>query len=248
MKLSGIYAAIATPFDHRGDLYKAKVQHNVEKWNKTGLSGYAVGTAWGEGALLLHEERVTLWALVAEWAAEGRTLLADITAEGVRESLAFAQRAADLGYAAVICGMPVRYGGAAPLYARAVADGSALPVILRDPPEKIDHPNVAAALVHGVAGAGELCGRADSLWASLQGGAAGAVLGFASADPYAPILVWEAHRTREAEAGMDWQGRVQDLGGVPELKAAMDRNGYYGGPPRLPLSAASLNTWRDQRA
>jgi len=237
MKFSGIYAAIATPFDYRGDLYKAKVQHNVEKWNKTALAGYAVGTDWGEGALLLHEERVALWGLVAEWAAQGRTLIADVTAEGVRESLAFASEAAELGYAAVTCGMPVRYEGAGLLYARAVADGSALPVILRDPPAEIDHPNVAAALVNGIARAGELCARADCLWASLQAGAAGAVLGFASADPYAPILVWEAHRTREAEAGRDWQGRVQDFGGVPELKAAMDRSGYYGGPPRLPLSA-----------
>ena len=64
MKLSGIYAAIATPFDYQGGLYKAKVQHNVEKWNKTQLAGYAVGTRWGEGQLLRFEERVQLWALV----------------------------------------------------------------------------------------------------------------------------------------------------------------------------------------
>ena len=40
MKLQGIFPPIATPFDHAGNIYAAKVQHNVEKWNRTSLSGY----------------------------------------------------------------------------------------------------------------------------------------------------------------------------------------------------------------
>jgi len=235
MRLQGIYAAIATPFDHQGNLYKAKVQHNVEKWNKTSLAGYAVGTEWGEGPLLRFEERVGLWQLVREAAAESRALIADVTAEGVAETLALAREAARLGFGAVTCSMPMRYPAAAPLYARAVADGSPVPVVLRG--QRIDHPNVIAMLVDGIAQAGELTSQAACVWESLQAGAAGAVLGSASADPYAAILIWEAFRTRETDAGLDWQARVRDWAGVPELKHAMDRNGYYGGPPRLPLSA-----------
>ena len=234
MKLSGIYAAIATPFDHLGNLYKAKVQHNVEKWNLTALAGYVVGTEWGEGPLLRFEERVALWGMVRD-AAKERPLIADVTAEGVVETIALAQEAHALGYGAVICSMPVRYPSAAALYASAVADRSPLPVILRD--ASVDHPNVAAVLVEGIARTGELTGRASCLWESLAGGASGAVLGYCSADPYAAILIWEAFRTRETDAGLDWQARVQDYGSVPELKAAMDANGYYGGVPRLPLSA-----------
>ena len=52
----------------------------------------------------------------------------------------------------------------------------------------------------------------------------------------------EAHRTRETEAGWDWQGRVARAArlvtvkyGIPGLKYAMELNGYYGGNPRLPL-------------
>ena len=70
----------------------------------------------------------------------------------------------------------------------------------------------------------------------------GAILAFANAAPYAAISIWEAHRTREPEAAMDWQNRIAraaQLGtvkyGIPGLKYAMDLNGYYGGPPRLPL-------------
>lgn len=235
MKLSGIYAAVATPFDHLGNIYKAKVQHNVEKWNQTSLAGYAVGTEWGEGPLLRFEERVELWTMVREWAAEGRGLIADVTAEGVAETVALAREAERLGYGAVVCSMPLRYPAAAPLYARSVADRSPLPVVVRS--ERIDHPNVVALLVDGVAGKGELTSRAELVWESLKAGAGGAILGSANADPYAAILIWEAFRTREEDAGLDWQSRVTDWAGVPELKSAMDNNGYYGGNPRLPLSA-----------
>ena len=33
--------------------------------------------------------------------------------------------------------------------------------------------------------------------------------------------------------------------GIPGLKHAMDLNGYYGGPPRLPLSAPSAEAKRE---
>lgn len=63
MKLQGIYPPIATPFDHKGDLYKAKVQHNVEKWNQTALSGYVVCGSTGESVMLTPQEKIQLW----EW-------------------------------------------------------------------------------------------------------------------------------------------------------------------------------------
>jgi 4-hydroxy-2-oxoglutarate aldolase len=69
------------------------------------------------------------------------------------------------------------------------------------------------------------------------------VLAFANAAPYACITIWEAHRTRETEAAQDWQNRIARAAqlvttryGVPGLKYAMDLKGYYGGPPRLPLT------------
>ena len=68
------------------------------------------------------------------------------------------------------------------------------------------------------------------------------MLAFANAAPYACITIWEAFRTREQEAALDWQNRigtpaalVTSKHGIPGLKHAMDLNGYYGGPCRLPL-------------
>lgn len=91
-----------------------------------------------------------------------------------------------------------------------------------------------------------LVGSAPTLWPSLAVGAVGAVLAFANAAPYATITVWEAHRTRDTEAAQDWQNRIGRAAylvttkyGIPGLKYAMDLNGYYGGAPRLPLTAVS---------
>jgi 4-hydroxy-2-oxoglutarate aldolase len=87
-----------------------------------------------------------------------------------------------------------------------------------------------------------LVGSAPTLWPSLMMGACGAILAFANAAPYASIAIWEAYRTREEEAARDWQNRIARAAmlvttkyGIPGLKHAMDLNGYYGGPPRLPL-------------
>ena len=69
------------------------------------------------------------------------------------------------------------------------------------------------------------------------------MLAFANAAPYATITIWEAYRTRDFEAAADWQARIARAAqlvttkyGIPGLKYAMDLNGYYGGPPRLPLT------------
>ena len=88
-----------------------------------------------------------------------------------------------------------------------------------------------------------LTGSAPTLAPSLAVGCVGAVLAFANAAPYATISIYEAHRTRETAAALDWQNRIARAAqlvtvkyGVPGLKYAMDLQGYYGGPPRLPLT------------
>src|ERR1700722_14318963 len=76
MKLQGIFPPITTPFDHKGDIYITKVQHNVEKWNRTSLSGYVVMGSTGESVLLTTEEKYLLWELVAKHAAPDKLLIA----------------------------------------------------------------------------------------------------------------------------------------------------------------------------
>jgi 4-hydroxy-2-oxoglutarate aldolase len=92
-----------------------------------------------------------------------------------------------------------------------------------------------------------LSGAGVNFLDALHGGAIGAILALANPLPYACVTVWEAFRTREYQAGQDWQTRISPAGrliatkyGIPGLKYAMELNGYYGGPPRLPFLPPSV--------
>jgi 4-hydroxy-2-oxoglutarate aldolase len=255
MKLQGIFADITTPFDHKGDIYKAKVQHNVEKWNKTTLAGYVVCGAVGEGALLSADEKIAVWEMVAKFAAPEKLLIAAAAAPGVRETVALANRAADLGYKAGLIESPHHDPNTQLIYFRAIGDQSRIPLIVvgeTAAATALQHPNVIAVCDRSAStaidGVQLLASSASHLWPLLQSGASGAILDFAAAAPYAAIAIWEAHRTREEEAGREMQSRIlraaDVIQGAPGLKHAMDLNGYYGGPPRLPLVVPTADARR----
>src|SRR5271165_420003 len=172
----------------------------------------------------------------------------------------------------------INSGPAQMLYFRAVADQSKIPLIIYNWPqttgvdipaeaiaELSQHPNIIAIkessgnlekilqmLREVKQGFQILTGSAPTLAPTLAVGAVGAVLAFANAAPYATISIWEAHRTREPEAALEWQTRIAQAArlvttkyGIPGLKHAMDLNGYYGGPPRLPLTVACPQAKRE---
>src|SRR5207247_773241 len=112
MKLHGIFPPIATPFDHEGNIYSAKVRHNVEKWNRTTLSGYVVCGSTGESVMLTADEKAQLWGLVAEHAASDKLLIAGTGVESVRETVCLTNRAASMGYKAAMVRTPHYYKSA----------------------------------------------------------------------------------------------------------------------------------------
>ena len=278
MKIQGMFVAAATPFDHTGAIYRAKVQHNFEKWGRTSVAGFVVGSMAGEGPLLDETEKAELFGLAGKHIAADRTFIADVSAEGVHTAAKLARVAADAGAKLVVSTPPHEYRNliygpdTQALFFRALADRSPIPVLIHNSPlvNGVDlqvetpamlcqHPNVAGIIESGtpVSRIAQLRAKAPNqftilagteaqVWESLKAGANGAVLAFGSAAPYASIAIWEAFRTREEEAGLDWQNRilqpsilVTDMYGVPGLKHAMDLNGYFGGPPRLPFVAAT---------
>jgi 4-hydroxy-2-oxoglutarate aldolase len=280
VKLQGIFPALATCFDHQGDLYKAKVFHNIEKLNQVALSGYLVCGSTGETPLLSVNERIQLMEWVREASTEGKTLIAGVGAESVHETVRIANRAAEAGFHAALALTPFYYRtqmhrpDTQALYFRAVADRSKLPVLIYNIPQVTGyslpvetiadlshHPNIVGMkdssgdlpklpeVVRAVKpGFQVLWGGGGSFWDALQIGAAGAILAIANPLPYACVTVWEAFRTREQEAGRDWQARIAPANqviaakyGIPGLKHAMDLNGYYGGPPRLPMIPPSMD-------
>jgi dihydrodipicolinate synthase/N-acetylneuraminate lyase len=87
-----------------------------------------------------------------------------------------------------------------------------------------------------------LAGAAQRLLPSLEAGAVGAVLAFATPAPTACYEVYAAWKEGDQELARLKQDRITAAAtrvgselGIPALKYAMDLNGYYGGPPRLPL-------------
>jgi dihydrodipicolinate synthase/N-acetylneuraminate lyase len=87
-----------------------------------------------------------------------------------------------------------------------------------------------------------LAGAAQKLKASLDAGAVGAVLAFADAAPTACFEILAAWKDGDMQLAEEKQQRIRDAAttivgkhGVPAVKYAMELNGYYGGPPRLPL-------------
>ena len=110
LKLQGIFAPLATPFDPAGNIYRAKLRHNIEKWNRTALAGYVVMGSTGESVMLTAEEKFAIWEQAAEDTASDKLLIAGTGMESVRETICLTNRAAELGYRAAM----VRDMGSAP--------------------------------------------------------------------------------------------------------------------------------------
>lgn len=245
MKCAGIYASVPTPFNHLGELYRAKVFHNFSRWNRVALSGYLVTGPAGEDSFLTPAEREQLWRWSVE-AAEGRSVIAGVAAESVRESLTLARLAHQAGCVAVAATPPrshpdiLRCSRFSTTYFRALADGSPLPLILLNDIRAAGfrlsmetlasltlHPNihaVATSMPEDIRQlrrtAPERCAvlalGADQLWPSLDAGAHGAISSFAAALPYPAVLIWEAHRMRDRETASDWQERIAPVADLVE--------------------------------
>ncbi len=97
-----------------------------------------------------------------------------------------------------------------------------------------------------------LVGSAQRLHASLDAGAVGGILAFACPAPTACYEIYAAWKEGDAELARLKQERIvkatvrvgSDLG-IPGLKHAVDFNGYYGGPARLPLLPLTADVKRE---
>ena len=91
-----------------------------------------------------------------------------------------------------------------------------------------------------------LCGSTAMLLGSLEAGAAGGILAFASCAPQACQEVYLAWKDRDFKLAAEKQQRIADASqrivsqlGMSGVKYACDFNGYYGGHTRAPLLPVS---------
>ena len=157
MDLSGIFAALTTPFDTSGSFSAADLKYNIHRYNQTDLAGYVVLGSTGESVMLSSKEMEAIYATAIEAAAPDKRLLAGTGAESTAETIARTKRAAELGYHAALVKTPYYYK---PVYKpevylthyRAVADASPIPVLLYSVPQftgvSLETPEILALAGH----------------------------------------------------------------------------------------------------
>jgi 4-hydroxy-2-oxoglutarate aldolase len=157
MDLSGIYPALTTPFAADGSVSTSDLKHNIERYNRTGLAGYAVMGSTGETVLLSHGEWERVLIAVKESAAADKRLIAGTGMESTQDTIHRTKVAAELGYHAALVKTPHYYK---PVYKpdllithyRRVADESPIPVLLYSVPQftgiTMEAPEVAVLAQH----------------------------------------------------------------------------------------------------
>jgi 4-hydroxy-2-oxoglutarate aldolase len=162
MKLQGILTALVTPFDDNGDIYSEKLKFNLGKLNQIALNGYVVCGSTGESPLLNVDDKLALLEQVRDLTPEGKTLIAGIGYESVRDTVRMAKKAEHLEYQAGLALTPHYYKNQMPrpevqkVYFQAVADASPIPILIYNMPavtgydmpvdviaELSHHPNIA---------------------------------------------------------------------------------------------------------
>ena len=256
-----------------GDIAPPQFRQNISRLLADGVSGFVVSGSTGEAPLLDADEQRRLVEAAREVLSDGAWLIAGTGAESTRQTIAATKAAATAGADAVLVRPPAYFSaGATPAtlvtHFRAVADASPVPVLIYNIP-KYTHLPLAPALLQQLIGHERIVGVKDSsgdlknlaayreaapqwtvlagsaslLYAALELGCQGGVVGVACFAPRLCVtLVHEFERGNRGAAGRI-QERVTPLDkeivgklGPAGVKAAMDAVGLYGGPVRAPLA------------
>src|SRR2546423_2535620 len=98
MLLTGIFPALTTPFYADGRLYTKKLEHNVDRYSRTPISGMAVLGSTGEVVMLSEEEQREVLRVAIETAAAEKVMLAGVAHESAIHTVRLAEYAAQLNH------------------------------------------------------------------------------------------------------------------------------------------------------
>jgi 4-hydroxy-2-oxoglutarate aldolase len=152
MLLQGILPPITTPFYPDGNVYYKKLEHNVERYSRTPVSGLVVLGSTGEAIMLSDKERQDVLKVARDTAAPNKVLIAGTGIESAIETLRLTEYAAELGYDVAMVRTPHYYKkqmASANLLAfyRTVADRSPLPVIIYNFPQATGYDMPAEVVI-----------------------------------------------------------------------------------------------------
>ena len=107
MLTEGVIAAIPTPFYPDERVYLRKIEANMARYSRSPLAGMLVLGSTGEAVMLDDAECREALRVAAEATAPEKVLIAGVSRESVRSTLAMAEAAAEYGYDAVLVRTPI---------------------------------------------------------------------------------------------------------------------------------------------
>lgn len=159
-KIHGIMPPIITPFVN-GELAIDKLEFNINKWNKTELSGYVVMGSNGESVFLTRDEKLKLVEAAKKFSSEDKLIIAGTGSDSIKETISLTNDAAERGADFALVLTPSFYKSEMKhasyvKYFTMVADAVKIPVIIYNVPkftgvdievetvaELSMHPNIA---------------------------------------------------------------------------------------------------------
>ena len=273
--LAGVHPPLTTPFAEDGELALDAFDRNLREWLSHPVSGVVVAGSTGEAPLLDRRELCALVEAAAARIGDRTLTVgtgAESTRQVISVTREVAELGA---HAVLVRSASYYLGAMRPSVVRdhflAVADASPVPVILYHIPQfvpvhltpdlverLVEHPNIIGikdssgelrnlrALIEACgSNAQVLVGSGALLYAALEEGAAGGILGVAVVATRMCCEIYDAWREGDHRRAGAMQERVAPLhkrlvaeGGVAAVKAALDRLGLHGGPSRSPLPPA----------
>jgi 4-hydroxy-2-oxoglutarate aldolase len=256
MLLSGIFPAITTPFYPDGRLYLRKLEHNVDRYSKSPISGIVVLGSTGEAVHLSTEEQKDVLRVARENCANEKVLIAGVGQESAQATLELIDTADKLDYDVALVRTPAYYRPQMKskpesllAYYRFVADRSALPVLLYSVPPFTDYDlpvDMAAELAAhpNIIGIKESSGNVEKIAATKQ-----AVTKTESKRDVPVTATFEAFTRRMASAAASGNGNfvsAEALGGTtvaapPKPKSRTKNIGFQIAAGSAQVLLGSLN-------
>lgn len=140
IELKGVLPPVPTPFGEDGEVAYERLAENLQRWNRTGLSGYLVIGSNGEFATMTELEKLRLLEVARKHIPAEKRLIAGTGCESTRETVALTRRAASVGAEAALVVTPWYNKGAMKTrelmaHFTSVADAAPIPVLLYNVPQ-----------------------------------------------------------------------------------------------------------------
>ncbi len=166
MQITGILPPMVTPFRENGDVHYDAFVRNIERWNKTPLSGYLVLGSNSETPYLSESEKLQLIRLTAAAASPGRIILAGTGCESTAETIRLTNAAARAGAQAALVLTPFYYGSMVSdsgfiRHFSTIANACDIPILIYNVP-RYTHLNVSVEVVQTLSRHPRIIGMKDS--------------------------------------------------------------------------------------